>query len=160
LSAARLLTAETITTEPTVLESDETYYAKTYVVKTASECTNGEVVTVVERGDNLWDLAKEYNKDFEKLLAANGHLGPDFDLIFPKDEVCVPKGCGGFTGPDMSPYETEEEYDEEDKEQEEKELDEIELEEELEDDETEAQVSSGAGAFTVSLVAVLSLVLL
>jgi hypothetical protein len=88
---------------PTTNEKPEEEVTAEYVGRPAREC-DGEIMTIVEDGDNMWDLANTYDKDFEMLLAANGHLGPDFDLIYAKDEVCVPKACGEFNGPDVSPY--------------------------------------------------------
>jgi LysM repeat protein len=113
-----------------------------YVARIARKCT-GKVMTIVEEGDSLWDLATEHDKDFQKLLAANGHLKPDFDLIYPGDEVCVPKECGKFNGPDVSPYDEESDGDEDsDDEESDNEGDEDEKEEveEGEDDEEEEKM--------------------
>jgi hypothetical protein len=160
-TAPETLTPE-MTYAPETYEKPEGEVKAEHIGRPAREC-KGEIMTIVEEGDNLWDLAKEYNKDFEKLLAANGHLGPNFDLIFPKDEVCVPEGCGEFTGPEESPYgngETEEDDDEEDAdEDEEEETDDSTTDTEAGDgefefDETDsiAELKSSASSVTASLL--------
>jgi hypothetical protein len=95
---------EVAAVEQTSYEPESTYEEpKSYIARTTRTC-DGEVLTVVQEGDNLWDLAKEHDHDFEALLAANAHLEGDFDLIFPGDEVCIPAGCAKFSGPESSPY--------------------------------------------------------
>jgi LysM repeat protein len=73
--------------------------------RVARLCPNdSKVLTVVKDGDSLWDIAKEHDHDFQAILESNAHLGPEFDLIYAKDEVCIPEGCAKFSGPDENPY--------------------------------------------------------
>jgi hypothetical protein len=43
------------------------------------------------------------------LAAVNPQLGPDFDLIFPGDEVCRPKSCPTYKAPEK--YEVATKYE-------------------------------------------------
>jgi hypothetical protein len=158
-------------TAPGYIAPGEKYCAEDYVGRTARTC-DGEVLAVVKEGDNLWDLAKEFDVDFETLLAANPHLAPDFDLIYPKDEVCYPTDCAAFSGPEVSPYgetdqddettgggeeETEEETEETGEDEETEEQDEA---KEDDDQDEAAALTSGAGTLTMSLFALLAAFLL
>jgi LysM repeat protein len=48
---------------------------------------NGEILTKVKSGDTLYKLALANDLELNTLIAANAQLGPDFDLIFPGDQV-------------------------------------------------------------------------
>jgi hypothetical protein len=143
------------------------YDAETYNGRTARECPNGNVMVVVKVGDNLWDLAKEHDKDFEALKGANLHLSNNFDLIYPDDEVCYPTECDKFTGPEVSPYANTEDKTDADKHiEDEKDHDEEEDDDDHEDGDEEdddqgeaAALTSGAGALTISLFAMLAVFL-
>ena len=49
----------------------------------------GQPKIVVKQDDNLWNLARQYNQDFNRLLAANPHL-LDPNVIFKGDSVYLP----------------------------------------------------------------------
>lgn len=66
--------------------------------------SGGKVLTVAELEDTLWGLAKEHNRDYEALRDANSQYAPSYALVVD-DEICVPEGCGEFTGfPVEDPY--------------------------------------------------------
>jgi LysM repeat protein len=67
-------------------------------IRKSAECV-GDLLTLVEAGDTLYNLAQSYNLNFTVLIAVNPQLGPDFDLIFPGDEVCRPKSCPSYKAP-------------------------------------------------------------
>jgi LysM repeat protein len=56
----------------------------------------GDILTLVEFGDTLYDLAVAYNLKFTVLIAVNPHLGPNYDLIFAGDVICKPMSCPSF----------------------------------------------------------------
>jgi LysM repeat protein len=87
--------------ETKVSPTDET----AYVGKTASRTCDGKILTIVEEGDTLNSIAQANNLNLDKLIAANPQFS-DPDLIYPTDEVCVPKACyaGGYLGPSTGPY--------------------------------------------------------
>lgn len=64
-------------------------------IRKSAECV-GELLTLVESGDTLYKLAMSNNLNFTVLMGVNPQLGPDFDLIFPGDEVCRPKNCPSY----------------------------------------------------------------
>ena len=41
-------------------------------------------------GDTLMAMAETHDVSYQELVDANPQLGPNFDLIFPGDEVCKP----------------------------------------------------------------------
>jgi Cu-Zn family superoxide dismutase len=57
---------------------------------------DGELLTKVGAGDTLYKLAMANGFSLADLIAANSQLGPNFDLIFPHDEVCKPTDCGDW----------------------------------------------------------------
>ncbi|MDD2434682.1 MAG: LysM peptidoglycan-binding domain-containing protein [Bacilli bacterium] len=49
---------------------------------------NGVIVYNVERGDNLYAIARRFNVNFDNLVRLNG-LNPD-DYIYPGQEILIP----------------------------------------------------------------------
>ena len=45
---------------------------------------------VVKKGDNIYEIARNYGVEYETLLEING-LGKD-DYIYPEQEIIIPKG--------------------------------------------------------------------
>lgn len=64
--------------------------------KRAPATCDGEILTKVKAGDTLFQLASANNLELDTIMEANPQLGPDFDLIFPGDQVCKPEGCPAF----------------------------------------------------------------
>jgi Cu-Zn family superoxide dismutase len=77
-----------------------------YPSRKPAKC-DGELLTKIKLGDTLYKLAMTNGFSLADLIAANPQLGPNFDLIFPHDEVCKPTDCGD--------WDVEEEYEEEKK---------------------------------------------
>jgi hypothetical protein len=66
-----------------------------YRVRSPAVC-DGDLLTRVKSGDTLYQLAKKNGLSLDHLIEANPQLGPDYDLIFPGDQVCKPKDCPPF----------------------------------------------------------------
>jgi LysM repeat protein len=64
-----------------------------YPSRKPAKC-DGDLLTKVVGGDTLYKLALANDLELKDLIDANSQLGPDFDLIFPGDQVCKPKDCG------------------------------------------------------------------
>jgi LysM repeat protein len=64
-----------------------------YPSRKPAKC-EGDLLTKVVGGDTLYKLALANDLELQDLIDANGQLGPDYDLIFPGDQVCKPKDCG------------------------------------------------------------------
>jgi LysM repeat protein len=64
-----------------------------YPSRKPAKC-DGEILTKVVGGDTLFKLALANDLELQDLIDANSQLGPDYDLIFPGDQVCKPKDCG------------------------------------------------------------------
>jgi LysM repeat protein len=59
------------------------------------------VLTVVETGDTLSQLANDHDLDLYSLITANPHI-KNPELIFPGDKICKPVGCPSYGHTKMS----------------------------------------------------------
>jgi Cu-Zn family superoxide dismutase len=79
-----------------IYPEDKVCIPKTCFPSRKPAACDGDILTKVVGGDTLFKLALANDLDLEDLIGANPQLGPDFDLIFPGDEVCKPKDCGAW----------------------------------------------------------------
>jgi hypothetical protein len=107
------MTTTNIVEMTTTVSDTSTPTSTPHIPRLAINC-QGTVFTVPADNQNLWDLAKLYDVDFEGLKSGNMHLAPSFDLIHKGDEICVVSDCEKFSGPETNPYPPHtEEYEEE-----------------------------------------------